>query len=90
MSREEFIDLYKDLGVGKVDDLYCFSCLLASGFSKYRAYDTIPLLSELWLKDENNLSISRLSDMLYSIYDNVDLYNMSTREILQVMYEESV
>lgn len=86
MNKEEFEKLYKELGVCKIDDLYHYSCLLNSGFDKDLAYENISLLNDLWLKDENNYGISKLSDMLYEIYDDIDTEEMSTREILEEMY----
>jgi len=86
--KEEFMKLYDELGWSKVDDLYHYSCLLASGFDKDKAYELISLLNDLWLKDENNYSISKLSDMLYEVYDDIE-DDMSTREILELMYENA-
>lgn len=88
MNKEEFIKLYKELGNCKIDDLYHFSCLIGSGFDEDTAYENINLLNDLWLKDENDLSISKLSDMLYSVYDEID-EEMSTREILLYLYDYS-
>lgn len=86
MKKEEFIELYKQLGYTTIDDLYHYSCLLASGFDEEQSYKLISLLNDLWLKDENNYSISKLSDMLYEIYDDIN-DSMSTRQILTLMYE---
>lgn len=86
MNKKEIEKLYNELGWQKIDELYDYSCLLTSGFNEEQAYNLKGLLNELWLKDENNYSISKLSDMLYNIYDNID-DNMSTREILQEMYD---
>ena len=89
MEKEEFMKLYDELGWTKIDDLYHYSCLLTSGFDKEKAYELKSLLNDLWLKDENNYSISKLSDMLYNIYNDIkdDIDNMRTREILIEMYE---
>ena len=65
------------------------SCLKASGFDKDKAYLLIPTLNNLWLKDENNYSLSKLSDMLYNVYDE-DIFELTTRELLQVMYENEL
>ena len=86
MSKKEFIKLYEDLTWSKVNDLYMYSCLTTSGFDKDKAYDLISLLDDLWLKDENETSISMLSDMLFDKYEDLDLDNMSTREILMELY----
>ena len=90
MSKEEVEKLYDELGYNKIDDLYHYSCLLTSGFDKDNAYDLISVLNDLWLDDENDLGISKLSDMLYSVYNNIDINNMTTREILKEMYESEV
>ena len=74
----------------KIDELYNYSCLLTSGFSKEQAYNLIGLLNDLWLDDENNYSVSKLSDMLYNVYDDIDIEEMGTREILAKMYEEEL
>ena len=89
--KEEFMKLYDELGWSKVDDLYHYSCLLESGFNKDKAYELISLLNDLWLKDENNFSISKLSDMLYDIYDDIEdeINELSTREVLELMYESA-
>lgn len=87
MKQAEIEKLYNDLG-NKIDTLYYYSCLLASGFDKDTAYKNINLLKELWLKDENELCISKLSDMLYEVYDDID-NTMTTRKILLIMYENS-
>lgn len=89
MKKEEVEKIYKELGWCKIDDLYHYSCLLTSGFDKEQAYNLMNLLNELWLKDENDTSISKLSDMLYNIYDNIKdkINDMRTREILVKMYE---
>lgn len=82
MKKEDFVKLYEELGWSKVNDLYMYSCLLTSGFDKEKAYDLISLLDDLWLKDESGASISTISDALYDNYKDLDLDNMSTREIL--------
>lgn len=89
MEKLEIEKLYNELGYTKIDDLYTYSCLLCSGFEKDTAYELISLLNDLWIKDENNYSISKLSDMLYDIYDDYkdELEDMSTCEILILMYE---
>lgn len=87
MSKEEVEKLYSELGWTKIDDLYQYSCLLASGFNKEQAFDLISVLNDLWLKDENDYGLSKLSDMLYNIYNDINIEEMSTREILQEMYD---
>lgn len=89
MNREEMEKLYKEVGEKNVNNLYAYSCLLASGFDKEQAFNLFNLLIDLWLKDENDTSISKLSDMLYNIYEDIEdrLDDMRTREILIEMYE---
>ena len=85
MNKEEFIKAYNDLTAKDnlmVDKLYMFSCLKCSGFEDNKAYELVGLLNELWLKDETNTSISSLSDMLYENYEDLDIENMTAREIL--------
>ena len=85
MNKEEFIKAYNDLTAQDnlmVDKLYMFSCLKCSGFEDNKAYELVGLLNELWLKDETNTSISLLSDMLYENYEDLDIENMTAREIL--------
>ena len=84
-EKEDFMKLYDELGWVKVDEIYHYSCLITSGFNKEQAYKLKGLLNELWLKDENDYSISKLSDMLYNVYDE-DMFELPTRELLQVMY----
>lgn len=89
MEKKEIEKLYEELGYNKIDELYNYSCLLTSGFNKEQAYNLIGLLTNLWLKDENNYSLSKLSDMLYDIYEDIEdkIDNMSERDILLEMYE---
>ena len=85
MNKEDFIETYNNLTAqdnSMVDKLYMFSCLKCSGFEDNKAYELVGLLDELWLKDETNISISSLSDMLYEHYEDLDIENMSIREIL--------
>ena len=89
MNKEEFINLHDRLGWEQIEYLYNYDCLLTSGFDKDTAYDLIKTIEDLWLKDENNYGISKLSDMLYNIYDDVkdDIEDLSARELLVKMYE---
>lgn len=85
VNKEEFIKTYNNLTAQDnlmVDKLYMFSCLKYSGFEDNKAYELVGLLNELWLKDETNTSISSLSDMLYENYEDLDIENMTAREIL--------
>lgn len=89
MNKEEFTKLIKELGHQKVQDLYCYSCLLCSHFDEQKAYDLIDVLNSVWLKDENNYSISLLSDKLYELVSNgEDIEDMSARDILDLIYED--
>ena len=85
LSRDELNRQYNMLGTQTIDDLYMYSCLILSGFERDRAYELIPTLRNVWLKDENNLTISTLSDMLYEIRDELN-DEMTDREILNAMY----
>ena len=89
MNREEMEKLYKEVGEENIDNLYAYSCLLASGFDKEQAFNLFGLLIDLWLKDENNYGLSKLSDMLHRIYNNIknNINDMSVREILIKMYQ---
>lgn len=86
MEKKEIEKLYTELGYCKIADLYTYNCLLLSGFDKDTAYDLISLLNDLYIKDENNYSIGKLSDMLYNVYDDYDIEDMATRELLTLMY----
>lgn len=89
MNREEMEKLYKEVGEENIDNLYAYSCLLASGFDKEQAFNLFGLLIDLWLKDENDYGLSKLSDMLYNIYNDIEdnIKNMGVREILIKMYQ---
>ena len=82
MNKNEIIKLFEYLGEQNVDDLYHYGCLKLSGFDEDKSYELIPLLKELWLKDENDASISTISDALYDNFEDLDLENMTAREIL--------
>lgn len=89
MNREEMEKLYKEVGEENIDNLYAYSCLLASGFDKEQAFNLFNLLIDLWLKDENDYGLSKLSDMLYNIYNDIEdnIKNMCAKEILVKMYQ---
>lgn len=89
MNREEMEKLYKEVGEENIDNLYAYSCLLASGFNEEQAFNLFGLLIDLWLKDENNYGLSKLSDMLHRIYNNIknNINDMCVREILIKMYQ---
>ena len=88
LMRIEIDKLCKAYTDEEINELYMYSCLKCSGFDEEQAYDLIGLLNELWLKDENDTSVSRLSDMLYDIYDDIkdEINELRTREILYKMY----
>lgn len=89
MNREEMEKLYKEVGKENIDNLYAYSCLLASGFDEEQAFNLFGLLIDLWLKDENDYGLSKLSDMLYNIYDDIEdnINDMRVKEILIKMYQ---
>ena len=89
MNREEMEKLYKEVGEENIDNLYAYSCLLTSGFDEEQAFNLFGLLIDLWLKDENNYGLSKLSDMLYRIYNDIEdnINDMYVREILIKMYQ---
>ena len=89
MNRDEMEKLYKEVGEKNVNNLYAYSCLLASGFDKEQAFNLFNLLIGLWLKDENDYGLSKLSDMLYNIYNDIEdnINNMCVKEILIKMYQ---
>lgn len=89
MNREEMEKLYKEVGEENIDNLYAYSCLLTSGFDEEQAFNLFGLLIDLWLKDENNYGLSKLSDMLHRIYNNIEnnINDMCVREILIKMYQ---
>lgn len=70
--EKKFIELYNELGDSKIEELYMFSCLKASGFNDELGQKLIPLLRELWLDDIGCRCISQLSDNLYEVYENGD------------------
>ena len=85
---KDFIELYNELGDKKVEELYMFSCLKASGFNDEMSYNLISQLRELWLDDIACRCISQLSDDLYDLYENSDyeesfIDDMSTCDILR-------
>ena len=89
MNREEMEKLYKEVGEENIDNLYAYSCFLASGVDEEQAFNLFGLLIDLWLKDENNYGLSKLSDMLHRIYNNIEdnINDMCVREILIKMYQ---
>lgn len=87
MEKEEVLKLYNELGENKVDELYYYSCLLSSGFDNDTAYKLIGTLRSIWLEDENDYSISKLSDMLFNVYDEIDdIDDLTDSELLYKMY----
>lgn len=87
-NKKEFLKLYYEIkNKDEIDNLYMYDCLRASGFDKDMAYDLLDILYNLWLKDELNLSVSILSDLLYENINNINIDNMSTRKILGIIEE---
>ena len=89
MNKETLLYLYEKLEEQTSGEWEMLNFLKASGFDKDKAYSLIPTLNDLWLKDENNYSLSKLSDMLYNVYDE-DMLELTTRELVQVMYENEL
>lgn len=89
IMKVEMEQWYNKIGSSNIDKLYAYSCLLASGFDKEQAFSLYELLIDLWLKDENNYGLSKLSDMLYDIYSDIEdnINGMSIREVLDKIYE---
>ena len=80
---ERIKELYQSLDDSTITDLYMYSCLIASGFNEEKATELLPLLKEIWLKDETDKGISSLSDSLFEAYKNdVKIKELSPREIL--------
>ena len=86
MNKKEIERLYNELGDTKIDDLYFYSCLLLSGFNKDKAYELIDKLRDLYIKDENNYSIGKLSDMFYYVYNHYNIDGTPIRKLLHLMY----
>lgn len=82
---EKIKELYQNLDDSTITDLYMYSCLIASGFNEEKATELLPLLKEIWLKDETDKGISSLSDSLFEAYKNdVKIKELSPREILNL------
>ena len=82
---EKIKELYQNLDDSTITDLYMYSCLIASGFNEEKATELLPLLKEIWLKDETDKGISTLSDSLFRAYKNdVKIKELSSREILSL------
>ena len=47
--EKKFLDIYNELGDERIEELYVFSCLKASGFNDELGQKLIPLLKDLWL-----------------------------------------
>lgn len=88
MEKIKIEKLYNELGDSNINELYYYSCLLCSGFDKDTAYELIDTLNSVWLKDETDTNIGRLSDMLYEVYDDIKdkMQDMSDRQILLAMF----
>lgn len=86
--EKNFIELYNELGDNKIEELYMFSCLKASGFSDELGQKLIPLLRDLWLDDMACRCISQLSDNLYEVYKNADeeedFLELTSKELLRL------
>ena len=85
---KNFVELYNELGDNKIEELYMFSCLKASGFNDELGQKLIPLLRDLWLDDMACRCISQLSDNLYEVYVNADktedFLELTSKELLEL------
>lgn len=82
---EKIRELYQNLDDSTIINLYMYSCLIASGFNEEKTTELLPLLKEIWLKDETDKGISSLSDSLFETYKNdVKIKELSPREILSL------
>ena len=86
--EKNFMELYNELGDNKIEELYMFSCLKASGFNDELGQKLISLLRELWLDDMACRCISQLSDNLYEVYVNADktedFLELTSKELLEL------
>lgn len=91
IMKIEMENWYNKLGSTQITKLYAYNCLIESGFDKEQAFNLYELLYELWLKDENDYGFSKLSDMLYNVYNDIkdNINNLSTRDILITMYNNN-
>lgn len=89
LERDELEKLYHELGESNIIDLYNYTCLITSGFSKKKAYDLLRKFNHIWLLDENDYTPSKLSDMLYKAYDDLEdnINELSTKEMLDIIYK---
>ena len=91
--EKKFIELYNELGDTRIEELYMFSCLKASGFDDELGQKLIPLLRQLWLDDYSCGCISQLSDNLYAVYENADktedFLELTSKELLELDEFES-
>lgn len=83
--KKKFLDIYNELGDERIEELYMFSCLKASGFNDELGQKLIPLLKDLWLDDTACRCISQLSDDLYELSQSEDIDDLSVREILEMI-----
>jgi len=83
--EKKFLDIYNELGDERIEELYMFSCLKASGFNDEVAYKNISTLHTMWLKDISCRCISQLSDDLYELSQSEDIDDLSVREILKMI-----
>lgn len=87
MTKDEFMKKYESVK-NDISDLYRYYCLTLSGFDNETAFNMLDLMTDVWLKDESGMSISKISDYLYELYDEgYDIDDMTTKEILDEIYE---
>lgn len=85
--EKKFLDIYNELGDKRIEELYMFSCLKASGFNDELGQKLIPLLKDLWLDDTACRCISQLSDNLYAVYEEngkEDFLELTSKELLEL------
>lgn len=85
--EKKFLDIYNELGDEKIEELYMFSCLKASGFNEELGQKLIPLLRNLWLDDTACRCISQLSNNLYAVYEEngkEDFLELTSKELLEL------
>lgn len=88
MTKERFLELYKELyKANAVTDMDIFYCLKLNGADDDKAFELIPTITDLWLHDSGNMSISWLCDQ-YLLYEGYIDEDMTDYEILELFYED--
>lgn len=57
-----------------------------------QAYDLLKRFTHVWLNDKNEYTPSKLSNMLFKAYDDLDgkINDLSTKEILDIIYKYGI